>query len=178
MECGSTFQRHVERYSAGEERAPLLNIPLEPATWDAIEQLARTILDPVADKFGEVEVTYGFAGPELVRAIRRLARAERRGPRIAPSLDQHAGHELLQGERVCPRPGAAVDFRVPGASSERIAGWLLEHAPVDRLYLYGDDRPLHVSWAPSPSGAAWRMQPSRSGRWLPAPWRAARRIPR
>ncbi len=148
---------HAELYSAGLERVPLRNAPVEEATWAALESLATTILDPVVDALGPLRVTYGFASPDLVRSIRRRARQEARSPRICPRVDQHAGHELVAGARVCSRAGVAVDFEVPGVSSDAVASWLLARTPVDRIYLYGADRPLHVSWAPSPAGLAYLM---------------------
>jgi hypothetical protein len=157
IECGSTFEGHSDRYNLGLEGAPLLNLPKLAATWSGLSALATYILDPAEAQFGAVRVTYGFAGPALVRAIRKRARAEGRSPRIHPPVDQHAGEEMLDGARICDRPGVAVDFEVPGVSSATIAAWLLKNAPIDRLYLYGEHQPLHVSWAPQPNGLAYRM---------------------
>jgi hypothetical protein len=144
------------------------NTPLEPATWRALESLCAYILDPVIDTLGPVKVTYGFSGPDLVRAVRREASRAGRPPRIAPHLDQHAGHEVTDHGRVCARPGIAIDFEVPGVSADVVAAWLLRHAPVDRLYLYASDRPLHVSWAPQATGVAYQMQGIHR---VPRPWK-------
>ena len=124
------------------------NTPLQAASWAAYAALAQQLLDPVCEEFGQPELTFGFCGGQLRRLI--LAKAT---PHIAPRLDQHAAHELnRQGQLVCPRGGAAVDIYYPGQNSHRIALWLTQHLPFDRLYLYGRTRPLHLSFAPSPTG--------------------------
>lgn len=170
IECGSTFTGHAERYSAGLERAPIPNLPLRAETWEALRALAAEIIDPVEAEFGPVRLTYGFCSPTLERAIRRRAKREGRSPRICPRLDQHAGHEVRGDKRICERDGVAVDFEVSGTSSAVIARWIGEHIRADRLYLYGEDRPLHVSWAPAPAGLAYRMKHLPSGAWVPGRW--------
>ena len=146
----------------------LENLPLQPETLEAIRQMEQQLLRPLLNHFGPFYISYGFAGPELLRAIRARARLEGRNPQIAPHLDQHCGHELNRsGRRICTRDGIAVDLRVPERSSEEVAAWIIEKLPFDRLYLYGPDRPLHLSWAPRPLGQAVRMIEGPSGRLLP-----------
>ena len=101
------------------------------------------VLDPVADEFGDrLSLTYGFASPALTRLI---------GRGIAPELDQHAGGELNRnGDYICPRLGAAVDLFVEGLSATDLVRRLVV-LPFDRLYIYGDDRPVHVSVGPDAS---------------------------
>ena len=39
----------------------------------------------------------------------------------------------------------AVDFIVRGTSSLVIAKWIISNLIFDRLYFYGEDKPLHIS---------------------------------
>jgi len=146
---------------AGEtwKRTRVENQPLQQATWEALNQLCDQILEPTLARFGRPVITYGFASSALARKV---------PGRIAPELDQHAGHELKQnGAPICSRLGQAVDFYVPGVSSSKIAVWIAETLPFDRIYFYGDDRPIHVSIGPDNSKALVAMLPSRNGRRTP-----------
>lgn len=125
------------------------NLPLQVESWQAYRELAIEILDPVVRQYGQPRLTYGFCGTELRRAI-----LTNQSPGIAPRLDQHAACELNQrGKLVCPRQGAAVDLIYPGKNSYQVALWLAQHTPFDRLYLYGPDRPLHISYGPEQNRA-------------------------
>lgn len=137
---------------------PISNIPQQSETLIAFQEMERSLLSNIQAKFGSIEITYGFASMALVRAVRRRAKEEGRNPQIAPELDQHCGYELnQQGHRICKRDGIAIDFRVPGISSETVASWIRENLNFDRMYLYGAERPLHISWAPVPVGQVWQM---------------------
>lgn len=152
-----------------ERGTPLENLPLQPETWEAIRQMEMQLLAPLLVRFGPFHISYGFASPALVAAVRKRAREEGRNPQIAPELDQHCGHELnRRGQRICKRDGIAVDLRVPGVSSEVVAQWIRESLPFDRMYLYGEDQPLHLSWAPVPVGQVWRMVEVEGGRRVPS----------
>ncbi|WP_068110649.1 hypothetical protein [Tropicimonas marinistellae] len=130
------------------------NVPQEPETYHAISELCEKVLEPIAKEFGQIELTYGFAGPALTRKIRR---------RISPQLDQHAGHERrASGEFFCPRLGQAADFWVPGVSSIEVARVVVDALPFDRVYLYGPDRPMHVSIGPQDAGVIFEMRKSGS----------------
>jgi len=129
--CGETWQR-----------IQCLNLPEQAESWLAYSELATHILDPLVEAFGPPLLTYGFCGVTLRKAI-----LSNTSPGIAPTLDQHAACELdQQGRVVCPRQGAAVDLIYPGKNSYQVAIWLAQHTPFDRLYLYGPDRPLHISY--------------------------------
>lgn len=133
-ECSETWRR-----------TRLENRPRAEETFAAIEALARQVLDPLVERFGQVTLTYGFASSELTRTV---------GRGVAPRLDQHAGHERSAlGELICPRLGQAADLFVPGSSSWEVARFIVEETPFDRLYLYGDNRPVHVSHGPQQSRA-------------------------
>lgn len=111
--------------------------------------LAETVVDPVWARFGAVALSYGFASPALTRHVKG---------RIAPSLDQHAGVERnAKGARVCDRGGQACDFCVEGVSSLVVAAFLRETADFDRMYLYGPERPVHVSVGPASSRKVYAM---------------------
>jgi hypothetical protein len=146
----------------------LENLPKEPETWEAIRQMEAQLLTPLLQHFGPFHISYGFASAALVRAIRARARQEGRTPQIAPHLDQHCGHERNRsGRRICTRDGLAVDLQIPDVSSEDVAAWIIANLPFDRLYLYGPDRPLHLSWSPQPLGQVVRLIRLPSGRLLP-----------
>ncbi len=133
-----------------------------------MEALDLALLQPLEEHFGFVGITYGFAGPDLVRAIRKRAAENLVGPNIAADKDQHAGHELnSRGKRICRRDGFAVDLLIPDRSSFEVAIWIEENLPFDRMYLYGPDQPLHLSWAPAPVGHVIRMGERKNGRPLP-----------
>ena len=68
---------------------------------------------------------------------------------------------------VCTRGGAACDFIVDDEDMREVAQWILANVPVDRLYFYGADRPLHVSYAPTESGEAFEMVRTASGHAVP-----------
>jgi len=164
--------------AAQGERIP--NRPVQQETWDAIAGMQRDLLTPLEERYGVVVLTYGFAGPELVKAIRK--RAEEGGwlPNIHPPGDQHAGHELnSRGTRICKRDGIAVDLRVPGECSEDVATWVIESLSFDRIYLYGPDRPFHMSWAPEPVrvGQVVRMLPKAGGGLRPQVVVRGRKLP-
>jgi hypothetical protein len=142
----------------------LSNRPKEPETWEAIRQMQSQLLAPLEEHYGVVTLTYGFAGPELLKAVK--LRAQKGGwlPNISPIGDQHAGYERNQlGNRICKRDGIAVDLRVPGHSSEDVAKWVVETLPFDRIYLYGGDKPFHLSWSPDPTGQVIRMKLTERG---------------
>ena len=131
----------------------------QPETQNTLHVLALQELGPVIDYFGMIRLTYGFCSPELAREI---------SGRIDPKRDQHAAHELNRlGNPVCPRLGAAVDFVVEDESMLEVAQWIVSNTPFDRLYFYGDDLPLHVSFGPDHSRQVVRMTPGKSGRLIP-----------
>jgi len=133
-------------------RTGVENAPQELDTYRAISELCAKVLEPVEKEFGRIALTYGFAGPKLTLKVHG---------RIAPRLDQHAGHERrVSGDYICPRLGQAADFRVPGVSSIVVARFLATMVPFDRLYLYGPDRSLHVSIGPQHACSIFEMRKS------------------
>ena len=149
--CGLNF-RYRDLIECGEtqQRLNLSNLPSSPDTYNALFQLATQILDPVIDYFGGINLTYGFCSGELSKHIKE---------RVEPSLDQHASHEKKKnGKLICERLGAACDFIVEDEDMREVADWIIENLPYDRLYFYGSDRPLHVSFGPSNQRAAFEIK--------------------
>ena len=148
IECGET-----------QQQTGLLNVPLEPDSYTALFELTRQVLDQVIDYFGMIQLTYGFCSRGLAKVI---------PGRIAPKLDQHAAHELnTRKQPICPRLGAAVDFIVPDENMREVAEWIVANTPFDRVYFYGEDRPLHVSVGPEQKREFVEMLPGPSGRRVP-----------
>lgn len=146
----------------------LANRPEQPETWAAMKSMQEDLLRPLEQKFGVVEITYGFADPDLVKAIKKRAAEGGWLPSINPPTDQHAGHELnRRGSRTCKIDGFAVDLRVRGVSSDTVSDWVRANLPFDAIYLYGPDRPFHISWSPTPRGMVIRMVPWKDGRLIP-----------
>ena len=148
LECGET------QHATG-----LANFPKQPDSYTALYELATHILDPVIDYFGMIHLTYGFCSHELGKHIKH---------RVAPKLDQHATHERnSKGNLICPRLGAAVDLIVEDENMREVADWIAANTPFDRLYFYGEDRPLHVSFGPEFKGDYIEMVIIASGRQVP-----------
>src|ERR1041384_6139798 len=149
LECSNTWKE------AARGPSPIDNVPREAETFAALRALAVEILDPVAAVFGRPVLTYGFGGPSLTKHIFK---------QIAPHIDQHAAHESVGDLPVCRRLGAAVDFFVPDVSSLKLARWIFDHCRFDRIYVYGEDRSIHVSVGPEDTRAVVELRRTPSGR--------------
>ena len=158
--CGSNFTyRAFVECGETQRRLGIKNLPLNPATYNALYDLATEILDPVVDYFGAVRLTYAFCSSDLARHIKT---------RVAHRLDQHASCEVrTTGKRICERAGAACDFLVEDEDMLEVARWISEHLLFDRMYFYGPSQPLHVSVGPERAAACFEMVPSRTGRLQP-----------
>jgi hypothetical protein len=155
--CGNhfTFRDLIECGETYLSKRPQ-NLPAETTTYDALRHLAETILEPVISKFEHIELTYGFSSPSLSKMIKHGT------GRIFPLVDQHASCELSSsGNLICKRQGAAVDFLVQSHSMVTVAKWIAENCPFDRMYIYGDDRPLHVSHGPDHKREVVLMKPKK-----------------
>jgi hypothetical protein len=158
--CGQylTYRQLIE---CGETQATtkISNLPKNPASYTALLELAIGIIDPVIEYFGGIKLTYGLCTAELARHI---------PGRVAPELDQHAASELKRGGRpICERGGAAVDFVVQDENMEEVAHWVIANLSFDRLYFYGRDKPLHISFGPNISREAFEMVQTAKGRRIP-----------
>ena len=150
IECGET-----------QARLNFHNIPKNVETYNALHDLATYILDPIIDYFGAIRLTYGLCTVELGRHIKK---------RVAHGLDQHASFELKpDGRFICERLGAACDFIVDDEDMREVAGWIVQNLPFDRLYFYGKESPLHVSFGPNQSRVALQMLPNAAGVRVPRP---------
>ena len=154
--CGQflTYRDLIE-CSETQTKTALPNLPKQPDSYTALLELSTQLLDPIIDYFGMIKLTYGFCSPELARKI---------PGRIAPKLDQHAAHEQNRsGNPVCERGGAAVDFIVEFEDMTGVSQWIAENLPFDRMYIYGPNKPIHLSYSPSPNRQVTVMSPTRSG---------------
>lgn len=146
-ECGETWRA-----------AQIPNVPQAPDSYNALCDLCVLVVDPVIEYFGAIELTYGFASTALTKCISHG---------IAPELDQHAAHERSKrGKYVCERGGAAVDFLVRDEDMVEVARWIASNCAYDRIYVYGSDRPIHVSVGPQNSRSIVRVE-ERDGRRVP-----------
>jgi len=148
IECGETWRQ-----------TRIDNRPKQPESYNALHDLAIHVLDPLIDYFGMIRLTFGFCSPALARKI---------PGRIDRKRDQHAAWERNRlGNLICPRLGAAVDFVVEDESMLEVAKWIVANTPFDRLYFYGDDRPIHVSYGPEHSRRVIWMRCTAFGKILP-----------
>ena len=158
--CGA-YHTYRDFIACGEtqDRLGISNLPVSPNTYNALHDLAVHVVNPVMDYFGGIELTYGFCSRELSKHIKF---------RVDPSRDQHASHEVnTRGNLICKRLGAACDFIVPDESMLEVAQWIVENTPFDRLYFYGDDKPLHVSYGPENNRAVVVMKENKVGKLTP-----------
>jgi len=138
--CGR-YLRFSDFIHCGEtqERLGIDNRPKKVESYNALVDLAVHVIDPVIDYFGMVKLTYGFCSHALSRAV---------PGRNDPKLDQHSAYETnTRGALICSRGGAAVDFIVEDEDMREVAQWVVRNCPFDRIYFYGADRPVHVSYS-------------------------------
>ncbi|WP_295880899.1 DNA phosphorothioation-associated putative methyltransferase [uncultured Thiohalocapsa sp.] len=148
IECGET-----------QHATEIPNLPEQIESYDALLALAENVLDPVIDWFGMIRLTFGFCSPALARKI---------PGRIDPKRDQHAAHECNRlGKLVCDRLGAAADFLVTDEDMLDVARWVVENTRFDRLYFYGKNLPIHVSFHPAPKGQVVLMKQTKAGSLVP-----------
>jgi hypothetical protein len=148
IECGET--QHTTQVS---------NLPKQLDSYIALHELAKNILDPVIENFGTIRLTYGFCSHELSKHI---------SSNVAPKLDQHAAHELnSRNNFICPRLGAAADFIIENKNMYEVAEWVMNNTSFDRLYFYGENLPIHVSYSLNPKGEYVEMKKNHSGRRIP-----------
>jgi hypothetical protein len=132
IECGQT-----------QKRLGINNVPLNPKTYNDLFRIAIQVLDPVIEYFGNIKLTYGFSSTALTKNIEL---------NIAPKLDQHCGYECNRlGKPICERLGVAVDFIVEDENMSEVAQWIASNTKFDRIYFYGNNRPIHVSVGPDSS---------------------------
>ena len=138
------------------------NNPLNTQSVEVLQQLCDNILTPLQKQFGEVSITYGFTTLALLKYIKKSCPGD-----MAPELDQHAAFELnSRNNRICKRDGAACDIYVEGYENQMhlIAQYVINELPFDRLYYYGKDRPIHISFGPDHSRYLHVKQRDKNGK--------------
>ncbi len=140
----------------------LSNIP-SPDSKSYLEMLISEILIPTERKFGALTVTYGFTSSKLAAYITKHSSSG-----TAPQLDQHAVCELnSKNNQISKRTGSACDFIVSNRSMAKITRFIVKNLSFDRLYYYGDNRPIHVSISDTPVKHLQIMCESSKGRRYP-----------
>lgn len=143
--CSKTYQRHSQDIDP---------YPWQPESHDAIASLFTYLLDPIIDQFGKDKfiLTYGFCSVDLKKYL------EKGRNQTCAKIDQHCAHEVnSRGKLICDRLGAAADFLIEGVqSSEVIALMQLMYFPYDRIYFYGNNRPIHISYGPQHKRHIWK----------------------
>jgi len=139
QKCGDNFSyRDFIECGETQKKTGFANIPKQAKTYNAYYALATNLLDPIIEYYGEIVLTYGFCSAELARKI---------PGRIAPKLDQHASHELNRnGNLICERLGAAVDFLIEDEDMFEVAKWISSSLEFDRIYIYQKNKPIHISF--------------------------------
>lgn len=118
-----------------------LNEPILDSSKMALERLVDEILLPINRMLGKPRITYGFTSFPLKKFIQKASPSG-----TAPTLDQHSSYETNSaGTQICSRGGAACDFFVEGVATSDIVRFITQKLNYDRIYYYGNNRPLHVS---------------------------------
>ncbi len=60
-----------------------------------------------------------------------------------------------------------MDFFIEDECMLEVAQWVATNTPFDRLYFYGNDKPIHVSFGPNHDRQIVRMAPCKAGRLMP-----------
>jgi len=150
-----------------QEKHPISidNSPKEVESINSTLMLVETVLLPVIKKFGDIKITYGFVSPELNRYIQKNSSSG-----TYPSIDQHAASELNNvNNHICKRHGLACDFIVKGYEEQmdEVMLFIVNNLGFDKIYYYGNDRPLHVSVGNESERHLQVMNVSDKGRRIP-----------
>tara|TARA_B100001063_G_C16727990_1_gene537573 strand:- start:765 stop:1445 length:681 start_codon:yes stop_codon:yes gene_type:complete len=117
------------------------NKPIAEDSRAALESMVHQILLPIKRQLGTPSITYGFTSFALKSYVQKFSSSG-----TSPSLDQHSAYEKNStGKQICSRGGAACDFYIHGVPTSDIVRLIVNQLNFDRIYYYGDDRPLHVS---------------------------------
>ena len=165
--CTSTYRQYTEQINP---------YPQNPETIAALQALNQFILEPIIERFGrdKFQLTYGFCSPDLKKYLdKKNPVTGIKNGRIAPTIDQHMGHEIKRGKYYCDRLGAACDFSIANLASNQLVDWILaQRLPFDSLYFYGVERPIHISYGPQHKRDIWtfteKQQPTKKGieKWI------------
>lgn len=141
------------------------NLPQTKESKESVIALIKDILLPIQRNFGEIQITYGFVSPDLNRYIQKNSSSG-----TCPSIDQHSSSELNKNNNlICKRNGLACDFLVVGfeESMNIIVEFIVKNLMFDKIYHYGNNRPLHVSVSSQPMKHLQLMNSSSNGRRIP-----------
>ena len=119
------------------------NMPNDQLSKDLICDLIGHILIPIERKFGDITITYGFTSAKLNRFIQKES-----AQGTYPSLDQHSACERnTKGKHICERGGLACDFTVEEFENRmnKVTDFIVNNLNFDKIYYYGEDRPVHIS---------------------------------
>jgi hypothetical protein len=62
---------------------------------------------------------------------------------------------------------ALTGIRIEDENMREVADWVAENTPFDRLYFYGNSKPIHVSYGPEQKGGYIDLVLTESGRQVP-----------
>ena len=71
---------------------------------------------------------------------------------------------------MCRRLGAAADFLVEDEDMREVVNWISENVVFDRLYFYGSNRPIHISFSAAPKTEIIELIPTTNGKSTPRVW--------
>lgn len=130
----------------------------------ALELMVSEMLIPLEKKFGCLKVTYGFTSASLKRYIGTKSPSG-----TSPQIDQHSAYEEnSNGKPICERGGVACDIIFDKVPSSEVVRYIVNRLNYDRIYFYGDQRPIHVSVSKEPIQHLQIMKESNNGRRFPA----------
>ena len=141
------------------------NYPKECESISSALLMLEGILIPINKEFGDINITYGFVSFELNKYIQKNSSSG-----TYPSIDQHAASELNSvNKHICKRNGLACDFIVNGYENrmEEVMLFIVDNLSFDKLYFYGNDRPIHVSVGNTNERHLQIMNVSDKGRRIP-----------
>jgi hypothetical protein len=154
------FNWYQERHTIN-----LDNFPKESESIKSTILIIEKVLLPVSRKFNDIKITYGFVSPELNRYIQRNSSSG-----TYPSIDQHAASELNNAaNKICKRHGLACDFTVNGYEKrmDEVMKFIVNSLDFDKIYYYGESRPIHVSVGEKAEKHLQIMNVSDKGRRIP-----------
>jgi hypothetical protein len=146
--------------------------PQQQESIEAIKELNTYIIDPIIDNFGlaQFKLTYGFCSVDLKKYLsQKDPKTGIKYGRIAPEIDQHMCCEKNQkGNFFCTRLGAACDFKIINTNSDSVISWIYqEKLPFDRMYFYGKNRPIHISYGSEQSRYFCMFYTTQNGNIIP-----------
>ena len=135
------------------------NRPKSQDSIDALNALISNILEPIRLHYGHLTITHGFTSRALVNRV---------PSGVAKHLDQHCSHEINgRGKRICHRNGASADFYVPSVAAIELVAYVFDHLPFDRIYYYGVENPIHISYVEGDNAGQMIQMLERNGRRTP-----------